>query len=59
MALETIVVGLIVLLAAAYVVRGLLRTIRGKTACQQDLCAGCASREGCRYERQDSEEPPA
>lgn len=45
--MESIIIGIIVLVAAWYVVRSLSRAWRGKTACQEDMCIGCAFKEGC------------
>lgn len=47
--MEQIIIGIIVLVAAWYVVRNLTRAWRGKTACQEDMCIGCAFKEGCRH----------
>jgi hypothetical protein len=44
---EHVIIVIIVLLAAAYVLRGLRRAATGKTACAQDGCTGCPFSEGC------------
>ncbi|MEN6645204.1 MAG: hypothetical protein ABFE08_22400 [Armatimonadia bacterium] len=45
--MEQVIIGIIVLVAAWYVVRNLTRAWRGKTACQEDMCIGCAFKDSC------------
>lgn len=47
--MEQFLIALIVLLAAWYAVRSVLRAWRGKTACAEDMCLGCAFKDGCTH----------
>lgn len=44
---QDIIVGLIVLVAAAYAIRHIVRSVTGRRACDVDQCAGCRFAEGC------------
>ena len=44
---QDIIVGLIVLVAAAYAVRQIVRSVTGRRACDVDQCANCPFAEGC------------
>ncbi len=45
---EQILIGVIVILAAWYIIRHMRRVISGQGACQEDLCPGCACRGTCK-----------
>jgi len=52
---EQILIGVIVVLAALYVLLSLRRALTGKTACQEEMCIGCALRKECAQAPQEPE----
>jgi hypothetical protein len=53
---QDIIVGAIVLVAAAYAIRHIVRSVTGRRACDADHCAGCPFGEGCEHE--ETEDKP-
>lgn len=47
--LEHLIVILVVAVALWYVVRGLRRSLTGRTACAQESCAGCPFAATCHH----------
>jgi hypothetical protein len=48
--LEHIVIVVIVLIAALYVLRGLRRSLSGRSACEQEGCGGCPFADTCSHD---------
>jgi len=53
---QDIIVGVIVLVAAAYAVRHIVRGLTGRRACDADQCANCPFSTDCEHE--ETEEQP-